>query len=278
MQVLLSLFSAHFCHASHIMQCQNTEKEVHIKMPTIFLSPSTQEWNPYVTEGNNEEQVMNRLADELVPYLRASGIRYIRNDPERNVGGAIADSNAGSFDVHLALHSNAAPEQFSGMLRGIDVYYAPASRESELLATIMANNFKRVYPLPDMVVARPTNSLGEVLRTKAVAVLAEIGYHDNLEDAVWLQEHLPEIARSIALSLTDYFGIPFIEISAVVPAKVVTGDGSRLNLRSYPSLQGKILTQIPDGSNLLLSGETDGWFVTSYNSETGYVSGEYLRL
>lgn len=246
-------------------------------MPKIFLSPSTQEWNPYVTEGNNEEMVMNELADELEPYLRASGIDYVRNDPERNVGGAIADSNAGRFDVHLALHSNAAPAQFAGMLRGIDVYYAPASKDSELLATIIANNLKRVYPLPDQSVARPTNSLGEVLRTRAVAVLAEIGYHDNRDDAVWLKSHLQEIARNLALSLTDYFGIPFIEAGAVIPATVDT-DGSRLNLRSYPSLDGTILTQIPDGTQLILAGETNGWYVTSYNGFTGYVSGEFLRL
>lgn len=247
-------------------------------MPIIFLSPSTQEWNPYISGGGNEEQIMNRLADALEPYLRASGIRYIRNVPERNVAGAIEDSNAGRFDVHLALHSNAAPQQFTGMMRGIDVYYAPKSRESELLATITANNFKRIYPLPDMVTARPTDRLGEVLQTRAVAILAEIGYHDNLEDAVWLQDHLIEIARSLTLSLTDYFGIPFIEAGPVQKATVMTGDGSRLNLRSYPSLEGEILTQIPDRTALIVTGETDGWCVTEYNGTTGYVSTKYLKL
>ena len=117
-------------------------------MPIIFLSPSTQEWNPYVSEGINEELVMNRLANAMEPYLRACGIRFVRNDPERNAAGAIADSNAGRFDVHLALHSNAAPEQFAGILRGIDVYYAPNSKDSEMLATIIANNMQRIYPLP----------------------------------------------------------------------------------------------------------------------------------
>ena len=246
-------------------------------MPIIFLSPSTQEWNPYVTPGNNEEMVMNELANALEPYLRSSGIDYIRNDPARNVAGAIADSNAGQFDVHLALHSNAAPAQFAGMLRGIDVYYAPSSRDSELLATITANNMKRVYPLPDQVVARPTASLGEVLRTRAVAILAEIGYHDNLEDAAWIKSNLENIARSLALSLTDYFGIPFIEAGPVCPGTVNT-ENSRLNLRSYPSLEGRILTQIPDGTQLVLTGETDGWYVTRYDGFTGYVSAKYISL
>ena len=77
-------------------------------MPKIFLSPSTQEWNKYVTQGN-EEYYMNLIADRMEPYLRSSGIQFVRNDPDRNVAGAIKDSNSNYYDVHLALHSNAAP-------------------------------------------------------------------------------------------------------------------------------------------------------------------------
>ncbi|MCR4761050.1 MAG: N-acetylmuramoyl-L-alanine amidase [Oscillospiraceae bacterium] len=246
-------------------------------MPRIFLSPSTQEWNPYLTDGQTEESVMNRLTNLMEPYLRASGISFVRNDPARNVAGAIADSNAGKFDVHLALHSNAAPQQFAGILRGIDVYYAPSSRDSELLATILANNLQRIYPLPNQVTARPTESLGEVLRTKAVAVLAEIGYHDNAEDEKWIRGNLDRIAQTLVLSLTDYFGIPFVTSAEPFYGITETG-GARLNLRDYPALNGKILTQIPDGTQLILFGETDGWFVTEYNGITGYVSEEYIRL
>ena len=145
-------------------------------MPTVFLSPSTQEWNPY-NGGGNEELYMNLLADRMEPYLRASGIRFVRNDPDRNVASAIADSNAASYDVHLALHSNAAPENLAGKLRGIDVYYSPYSTASERLAVTISNNLKSVYPLPALSRALPTTTLGEVNRTRAVAVLAEIGYH-----------------------------------------------------------------------------------------------------
>ena len=43
-------------------------------MPLIYLSPSTQEFNPYVN-GGNEEYYMNLIADAMVPYLEASGKR-----------------------------------------------------------------------------------------------------------------------------------------------------------------------------------------------------------
>jgi N-acetylmuramoyl-L-alanine amidase len=246
-------------------------------MPSVFLSPSTQEWNPYIDPSRNEEQVMNLLANAMEPYLRSSGISFVRNDPSRNVAGAIADSNAGQFDVHLALHSNAAPEQFAGMLRGIDIYYAPSSYDSELLATITANNLQRIYPVANQVIARPTASLGEVLRTRAVSILAELGYHDNAEDTAWLQGNLVQIAQNLVLSLTDYFGIPYIPATEPFYGIVHT-DGSRLNLRDYPALNGRILTQIPDDTQLILYGETDGWFVTEYNGKTGYVSGEFIQL
>ena len=86
-------------------------------MPIIYLSPSTQEKNEYVN-GGTEEQYMNLLADKMVPYLDASGIRYVRNTPEMTAASSIAASNRGNYDLHLALHSNAAPEGQYGQVRG----------------------------------------------------------------------------------------------------------------------------------------------------------------
>ena len=110
-------------------------------MPSVFLSPSTQEWNPYVN-GGNEEEYMNLIADKMEPYLRSSGISFGRNNPSRGVTGAIAESNAGNYDVHLAMHSNAAGGDFVGKLRGIDIYYSPYSDLSRQLAVITEKNLK----------------------------------------------------------------------------------------------------------------------------------------
>ena len=77
-------------------------------MPFLFLSPSTQDFNLYVTEGN-EQLWMNRLADRMEPYLEASGINVARNNPNGSAATSIRQSNLGTYDFHLALHSNAAP-------------------------------------------------------------------------------------------------------------------------------------------------------------------------
>lgn len=245
-------------------------------MPKVFLSPSTQEWNPYVG-GGNEELYMNRIADRMEPYLRSSGITYVRNDPERNVTGAIADSNAGAFDVHLALHSNAAPENLSGKLRGIDIYYSPYDKYSQMLATIIANNFMSIYPLPDKCTARPTTTLAEVTQTKAPAVLCEIGYHDNEQDADWIRGNLTTIAVNLVQSLCDYFGIPLIEAGPVYRGTVMT-DGTTLNIRRFPSMQGEIIGSIPNGAAVTVYSRIGNWDVVSYQGITGYASSDFIVI
>lgn len=179
-------------------------------MASVFLSPSTQEYNIYVT-GNSEEYYANLIADAMVPYLRASGISFGRNDPSGTVSTSITLSNAGNYNLHLAIHSNAAPENLSGLIKGPDVYYYRDSSRGKAAAEIFANNLKLIYPDPSLVSTVPTTTLVELRRTKAPAVLVEVAYHDNVEDANWIIENIEEIAENLALSVADFLGVPFIE-------------------------------------------------------------------
>ena len=100
-------------------------------MPRIYLSPSTQEGNPYITGSGSEEYNMNLLADALEPYLYSNAIRFVRNTPDMTAASSIAQANSlGGFDFYLALHSNAAAPANSGNVRGIIVFYYPGRRES----------------------------------------------------------------------------------------------------------------------------------------------------
>ncbi|MGN0654366.1 MAG: N-acetylmuramoyl-L-alanine amidase [Oscillospiraceae bacterium] len=245
-------------------------------MPRVFLSPSTQEWNKYYTSGN-EEYYMNLLADKMEPYLRSSGIEFTRNSPEKNVTGAITDSNSDYYDVHLALHTNAGGGEFAGKLRGIDAYYSPYSKLSNDLAVIITNNLQNIYPLQNKTQALPTTSLAEVTRTKAVAVLVELGYHDNPLDEAWLTSNLDSIARSLVQSLADYFGIPFIE-PGIIYQGVVTTDGSGLNLRAFPSMQSRIITSIPNNAEVTVYGQYGNWYVVKYKDNIGYSSVDFITL
>jgi N-acetylmuramoyl-L-alanine amidase len=219
---------------------------------------------------------MNELADRIEPYLRSSGIGFARNDPSRNVQGAIADSNSGYYDAHVALHTNAAGEANKGNVRGIDIYYAPGAEGGKRLAEITAENLAKVYPLPDKSRAISSSSLGELTETRAEAILAEIGYHDNLQDANWIKGNLGPIARQIAKSITEYFGMPFIE-PGIVRTGTVSAGGGNLNIRSKPSIYGDIVGTIPSGASVPIYGNSNGWYSTLYNGVAGFISGEFVK-
>ena len=245
-------------------------------MPIIYLSPSTQEFNPYV-DGGNEELYMNSIADAMIPYLRATGINYRRNNPDMTAASSIAASNSSYYDVHLALHSNASAPSNQGMATGSEVYYSPYSSNGKRLAEIIANNLKMIYPNPQKVKTVATTTLGEVTKTRAPGVLIEYAYHDNSEDADWIRNNIEEIARNTVISLADYFGIPFSDPMPTRYARVVTS-GGRLNIRTLPQYKAFVLGAVPNGSTVSVYSTNGEWSVIDYNGVLGFANNRYLQF
>ena len=179
-------------------------------MASVYLSPSTQEYNP-TFGGGSEEYYMNLITDEIEPYLTASGITFARNRPDMTASQSAAQSNQGNYDLHLALHSNASPENLAGSQSGADFYYYTTSSRGKQAADIMVENYKKIYPNPDKVRALPNSTFVELRRTRAPAVLAELVYHDNEADMNWLKNNIPAIARNLAQSIASFLGVQFVE-------------------------------------------------------------------
>jgi len=244
-------------------------------MPKIYLSPSTQEGNQYVT-GGSEEYYMNLVADALEPYLVANAIQFTRNRPDMRVTQIQRESNAGNYALHLALHSNASPEGRYGTLQGVDIYYFGGSPAGKRAAEITADNFKAIYPDPNKVNIRTTTSLGEVDRVKAPSLFIEIAYHDNIDDANWIVNNISLIARTIALSLAEYFGQPLFEPMQPQRAAVRTTSGN-LNLRARPNTSAQVIGSIPNGAQVTVNGLIPDWASVAYGGKVGFVSRRYLN-
>lgn len=246
-------------------------------MPIIYLSPSTQESNMYVN-GGSEEEWMNRLADAMVPYLNASGIQYVRNTPDMTAVSSIRASNAGNYDLHLALHSNASAPSNYGRTRGIIVFYYPGSSNGKRAAEIITENLKAIYPLPNRVRAEATTSIGEVRQPRAPSVFIELGYHDNEDDATWIKGHLDQTARAIVLALTEYFGIPFLTPDGPRRQGVVDVDWGYLNIRSRPSTSAPVIAKAYDGARLTILNQWENWYLVSFDGAEGYANSDFVTL
>lgn len=254
-------------------------------MPNIFLSPSLQTGNPYYS-GGSEAQYMGYLADALEPYLRANNITYTRSRLPNTLANAIRQSNEGNYDLHLALHSNASPENMQGKLRGIQGYYYPTSTKGRQAAEDLTEALKKIYPLPELVYTVPTTTIAEVRRTKAPAVLMEIGYHDNPDDERWIKDNIQNIAAALAQGLTEYFGLPYRMPCSQSSGSIGRSDvggyvrvcvDSPLNVRAEATTSSQSLARIPARSTaLLLEAPQNGWAKVRYNAVEGYSSAQYL--
>lgn len=245
-------------------------------MPFLFLSPSTQDFNEYATT-ENEEFWMNQIADAMEPYLSASGINFTRNDPAGTASTSIRMSNAGTYDFHLALHSNAASGDLAGRLRGIDAYYYPGSTDAARMADLIVQNLKEIYPLPDSVQTMTSTSIGELRLVRVPSVLVEIGYHDNVEDANWITSNVASIAAQLAEAVSQYFGLPFLAPSDERTGTVTLRSGY-LNLRNGPSTDFTSIMQLPNGAEVTILNEYNGWYIVRYGDVVGYADAQYITL
>lgn len=252
-------------------------------MPTVYLSPSTQQWNLYVTSAGSEEYFMNLIADAMIPYLQQYNIDFFRNTPEMTAGSSLRDSNSRNVDFHIAIHSNASGEGQAGRNRGTIVFYYPGSSEGQRMAEILVQNFREIYPLPDQVRAVTTTSLGEVARTVAPSVLIEVAFHDNVEDANWIQNNIDAIGKAIADSVNEFFsGQQPSQQPAQQPSTGRTGrvalTSGYLNIRNGPSTNAPVIGMAPNGATVNITERVGDWYRINYNGIDGYVSGQYIRV
>ena len=180
-----------------------------MSMPTVYLNPSNQK-NEFIT-GGYEEYYMNLIADAMVPYLEGSGIEVTRSKPGEDLAASIEASNAGNYDLHLGLQTTTSPEYLTGTLQGPSFIYYADNPKGQEAAYILAENLRAIYPRPNLVTTMPSRTMQELRDTKATSVVAEIGYHDNTLDAMWIQDNIKSIGRILALGVSQYFGIPFLK-------------------------------------------------------------------
>lgn len=176
-------------------------------MPKVYLSPSMQGAN-VCAFGDTEKAHCNAVMDLLEKHLARCGIEYKRNTKLSVLSEIAADSNAYAPDLHFALHTNAS----NSKVRGHHVYYYPSSAKGKKMANLLVKNHSKMYSVSgaqNLAIGNETYT--EVKKTKAVAVIEETVFHDNIDDAKWYHAHYPEVAEYCARTICEYLEVPYVE-------------------------------------------------------------------
>jgi len=168
-----------------------------------YISPSTQEHNKTAL-GNTEENIMHKVADELVPLLKSAGLETFKGEKSDSLTQMVRQSNLLNVACHVAIHSNA----HDGKSRGCEVYHYKGSKNGKRLADTIYKYMEPLTPTADRKVKENT-SFYELKETHAPAVLIEVDFHDNYEGAKWIDANIYNIAEAIAKGICEYFGIAY---------------------------------------------------------------------
>ena len=78
------------------------------------------------------------------------------------------------------------------------------------------------------------------------------------------------------LSLTEYFGLPFLTPITPWRGTVRTQSGPLL-LRDYPSPEGRVVTRLPSGTAVTVYGRTGQWYSVGHGGQLGYAAAAYIQ-
>lgn len=171
----------------------------------IFLSPSNQFGNIYASGSTNEGEQMGLLAQLLEERLISRGFAVKRlHDYSMEYKCKTADS--WGADLYIPLHSNA----YNGEVGGTRIFYWDKGGAGYQAGLAIYNRLAPFTPGTSDGM-KQDQTLYEIKMPKAPTAYVECEFHDNKELALWIQDHLPEIADAICAGICDYYGVPYEE-------------------------------------------------------------------
>lgn len=183
----------------------------------IYIDQGHNPQNPNAgAEGNGyrEQDITYAIGVELAQILGELGfeVRLSRNSPDEVLGNSnqssltarVRDANAWGADYFISLHTNAAANPAATGSEAL--VYRTGSAAAALAADILRGLNSSTGLRNRGVMARP--GLYVLRRTQMPAVLVEMGFISNRDDAS-LMANSPELfAQGIADGIVDYVGLP----------------------------------------------------------------------
>lgn len=164
----------------------------------VYLSPSSQTANVGVGNYGTEADRMQQLSSKVKSKLEAKGHTVYGSDNSLTLSQRIAASNNAGVACHVALHSNA------GGGTGPEVWYYTNSNNGKRLANNIIAEITDVSNCPPSRGVKASTGYAELNQTSAPAVIVEVAFHDNANDAAWIIDNMDAIAQAIADGVAAY--------------------------------------------------------------------------
>lgn len=149
--------------------------------------------------GLRECDVAKSVADLVEHYLVAAGVEVVGNMQDDDLSAITGTANSSDADIFVSIHCNAA----NSMAHGTEVLVYPGSVRGRQLGECIQRQIVDSLDTTDRGLKdRP--GLWVLKSTDMPAVLVELAFIDNEDDAALLRDNQDDFARAIARGVTDY--------------------------------------------------------------------------
>lgn len=174
-------------------------------MIKIYLSPSSQDTNPYIVGGTNEAEQCRKIAKALGEDLKRCGFE-VKVGLTGSMYTRVAESNAWGADAHIPIHTNA----FDGKVAGFRGFYYNKDSEGYPLVDAIMDAVAPITPgTADGISAYP--GLYEMKASDAPCAYLELGFHDNKEEAQYIINHTNDLAVAICKGICKHYKKEFVQ-------------------------------------------------------------------
>ncbi len=178
-------------------------------MAKIFLNPGhdqldlkgTPDYDPGAVNeemGLYENEVAAAVGDLVQKYLINAGceVELLQNE---SLAYICAMANRSEADLFVSIHCNA----YNTVANGTETLTHPDDEEGHKLAKCINDQIVDTFGTLDRGV-KDRDNLAVLNGTEMPAVLVEMAFIDNEDDAILLQDKQDDFARAIARGVTDY--------------------------------------------------------------------------
>lgn len=205
--------------------------------------------------GSTADYYLNLIVDETTACLNANGISFSSEDD--------APENATEIGLKTEdLKSTQTP--------GMKIIFPSGDPESSRLAKIIFENMKKIYFNSSNIKMIPSNTP----RGKGPSVTIAFENPQTEENLTWIRQNTEETAAQIIMSLTEFFGVPYVSCQEMQTGMAKEDE----SIRSRPNLISAVVGSTNKGEKINVLGQWEDWYIIGENGNIGYIQTKFIEI
>ena len=215
---------------------------------------------------NNQENLeyyIKLISNELQDCLNTNGISY--NIPPTN------SQNMQTVNLNFDISESQNTENSRPTL---NIIFNGGNPESVRLANIIEANLNNMYSSEANINSVPNQTATNMANTQNTSLTLDFESDSSTNIISWLMNNIELIAKSIVLSLCEYFGIPFIGCENYFMGIANTN----ATIFDKPSLNANVIGNTLENSKIKINGQWENWYIIGENGKLGYIQTKFVNI